>query len=786
MGWAIHWLHPKSKRPIGNQWAAGPRKTWDELKETYQNGFNVGVRLGTPSEIVVGFKTGYLAVIDVDIKSTEKRHRQEALKALRELVGDVSCPEVRSGRGNGSRHLYCVTAKPFKTWNPYESSEAVRVLMPSKKASKVELNSLTEKEIKEGWRISKAWEISLYSDGRQVVIPPSIHPDTGKPYFWKEHLVDVDSLPVIDFGEPEVSDEKGERRKLGEQETVEDFQIDESLDIRWLPDVATNIRKLITVGLWHGKKIEDRSAYLLPAATGLVSAGLDKNGVLTVLTDRSTYMGQCAYDHAQTNSRKRAAKWLWNYTVKKVMNERDPSAVFEGRAVVTDMLDDDEAKAQAEEIEDESDWRSYLEKTKDGKVRNTFNNCKTILTNVCETKTFLWRNEFANNDYYVCDVPWGSKKDAAVTDIDIDRIKNYCCERFGVEFGDHTIDQILRVIADENRRHPVREWIKSLDWDGTPRLETWLRDYASATTQPEPYLRALSKKVLVALVKRVFEPGCKFDHVLILEGDQGWGKSTLLQNLVGKEWFTDQPLVIGEKDTVTTMQSKWLIELGELSTLNKSEVEAMKAFISQATDRIRVPYGKRMEDFPRQCIFVGSTNKDEYLKDETGNRRFWPVRCTGELRFEEIRKVREQLFAEAYAFYLMGEPIYFEDKKILALARAEQLLRSEGDEWMPAVRDIVSGEIFPRGQFEMRDVSKSMDQFGAHRLTPFDQQRIGKCLRALGFEKYQECVGLRRKLWRLKDPSILGLENDTNLENRDEPQSKVPPNKKKHVVKSFF
>ena len=137
-----------------------------------------------------------------------------------------------------------------------------------------------------------------------------------------------------------------------------------------------------------------------------------------------------------------------------------------------------------------------------------------------------------------------------------------------MEFGDNTINQTLMDVADRNRFHPVRDWLKSLKWDGVPRLDTWLIDHAGAVG-PDLYVREISRKMVVALVKRAMEPGCKFDYVVILEGVQGLGKSTLLKNLVGDEWFSDATLNIGDKDAVLTMQSKWLIELGELSSLKK-------------------------------------------------------------------------------------------------------------------------------------------------------------------------------------------------------------------------
>ncbi len=781
-GFAVHWLHPNSKRPIGNEWTTGPRKPWPELNAPFSKANNVGVRLGSPSKIG---KRGFLCVIDVDVKGKEKRHRKEAEAALLELIGEknrVRCPEVFTGRGGGSKHLYCVTPKPFKTFNPARSEERIKYLSPTKDPSKRELAELTPQEIKDGWRFGPAWEISLYSDGRQVVLPPSIHPDTKKEYTWTRGFDDAKKIPIIEFAAPEKSSGKGEggeHKRRGPQETVEDFEVTKDFDICWFPDISDEIRNLIVKGEWKGRTVNDRSAYMLPAAKALVCAGLDKNTVLTALTDKRTFLGECGYDHTKSESRKRAAQWVWNYTVKDIMDERNPTAVFGNLPVKrAEPLKEEEAEAQADAVMKDKRWTDTLEQTDKGFYKPTFNNCKTILMNVCGTPNVVGRNEFAANDYYLCNTPWRSKKGDAVSDMDIVRIKEFCAEQYGIEFGDNTINQALMAIADLNRFHPVREWIQSLRWDGTPRIETWLRDFAGAVG-PDDYLCAVSRKVLVAMVKRVFEPGCKFDHVLILEGIQGSGKSTLLANLAGNEWFSDETLNIGDKDAVLTMQSKWLIELGELSALSRSEIETMKAFITRRTDRIRAPYGKRVEEFPRQCIFIGSTNLDEYLRDETGNRRFWPVKC-GEIDFIALGKARAQLFAEAYAYYQLRETLYLEGPELNALAKIEQEKRAEVDEWYGTIADIVNGPMFPRHSFEMREVSKSMDQFSnAHQLSPWDQKRIAKCLRVLGYEKFQSTQkNDRRRLWRLVSSEKGNLKNTRGtLENDSKVHHKNTINK---------
>jgi predicted P-loop ATPase len=785
LGFAIIWLHPKSKRPIGDGWTTGPRKDWKRLQSEYAPGVNIGVRLGAPSQI----GKGYLAVVDVDVKSGEKRHRKEALAAAKKLLAGQHCPTVLSGRGGGSRHYYCVTEKPFKTWNAAGSEEYLKYYSPSKAISKRDREELSQAELDQGYRHGRAWEVSLYSDGRQVVLPPSIHPDSNRPYSWAEPVTTADDLPALDFGpSPEKNSikdvEKRTASPLVGDADLTDFA-EEPVMIEWL-DISEKVRE----GILTGRGVKDRSAFLLPASTALLSAGLTKNEILSVLTDPKTFLGACAYEHAQTKSRARAARWVWRYTLARVMEERDAVSIFKSAAKIepNKKLSKEEREVQDEEIEADQDWRKGLEATQQGKYRATLANCIMMLTNVAGKPGIVGRNEFAGNDYYLVDTPWRSKKGDPVTDIDIVRIKKYFAHMFGVEFSDNPINQALMSVADENRYHPVRDWVRGLKWDGVARIDTWLKDYAGAVG-PEPYLSDVSRKFLVAMIARVFRPGVKFDTILILEGNQGTGKSTLLSKLCGEDWFTDAPIKVGDKDGVLTIQAKWLIELGELSSMSKADLEVFKVFISQRQDRIRSPYGKRVEEFPRQIVFAGTTNLDEYLRDLTGNRRFWSVKLTRErIDFDGIEKIRGQLFAEAYQHFILGEELYLCGDEATSQAVLEQAKRLHSDEWMPAVQDIVNGETFAQMGFEMRDVAKRLDQFGAHRLSPTDVHRISRCLKLLGFEKFQEAGGQRRKLWRatkeftpLKNGHANGLKNghdpgsNGTARNHAEPRLAVRP-----------
>lgn len=224
------------------------------------------------------------------------------------------------------------------------------------------------------------------------------------------------------------------------------------------------------------------------------------------------------------------------------------------------------------------------------------------------------------------------------------------------------LEEAVQTVAMAERYHPIREWLAASQWDGKARLDRWLVYVLGETPEtihPKlfEYLQLVGRYWLLGMVYRVMEPGCKFDYCPVLEGAGGLRKSTLVETLAGKDYFSDTPFDMSRgKEAQEQVQGIWGYEIAELSALSKADVNAIKAFISSKVDRYRVAYGSTVESFPRQCVLVGTTNDDQYLRDRTGNRRFWPVPVKKHINIDWLAKYRGQLFAEAFALYLQGAP----------------------------------------------------------------------------------------------------------------------------------
>lgn len=338
-----------------------------------------------------------------------------------------------------------------------------------------------------------------------------------------------------------------------------------------------------------------------------------------------------------------------------------------------------------------------------------------------------------------------------VRDTDVSSVQEYLQLAGLPRLGKDTTHQAVDLRAVECAFHPVRDYLTGLRWDGKKRLDNWLSTYLG--TEATPYTVAIGRMFMVAMAARVFDPGCKADYVMVLVGPQGTQKSTVCE-VLGGVWFSDNlpDIRSAGKDVAQHLNGKWLIEIAEMSSLDKAESAALKAFVTRTVERYRPSFGRKEVIEPRQCLFIGTTNKEAFLRDETGGRRFWPV-TVGMIDIYALKRDRDQLFAEAVHTYRKKVQWWpdadFEREHIAP----EQESRFDADAWEQAIAkwvdelepepDAVTGEREPRNGVTILDIA----QHGLHMETPrlgtADQRRIAAILEHLGWTRGERTMAGR-------------------------------------------
>lgn len=348
----------------------------------------------------------------------------------------------------------------------------------------------------------------------------------------------------------------------------------------------------------------------------------------------------------------------------------------------------------AEEIHN-TDWLGDMDVDRKGNYLCTINNIVLILNNDPMLKGRLALNTFEQREVALKQLPWREVNHSTknLTDTDDAAIRHYIESTYNIS-GPNKVQDAVKIVMLRNSFHPVRDYLDALEWDGEERVESLLIDYLGA--EDNKYVRAVTRKSMMAAIARIYRPGVKFDNVLVLVGQEGVGKSEILYRL-GGDWFNDSLTTVHGKEAYEQLQGAWLIEMAELAGLKKAEVETVKHFISKRVDRYRVAYGRRTEDFPRQCIFFGTTNKIDFLKGQNGDRRFWPVvvrtvaptkNLFKDLNKEEIAKI----WAEAKYYYETGEKLVL-DAEMELLAKEVQTEHIEFDDRVGLIREYLKKPI---------------------------------------------------------------------------------------------
>lgn len=384
------------------------------------------------------------------------------------------------------------------------------------------------------------------------------------------------------------------------------------------------------------------------------------------------------------------------------------------------------------------DWRAQLEFDKHGRIKGTLVNVQLILVHDPAWAGVLAFDAFRSEVITTRAPAWdaisapaghvaGAERYEPWTELDDLRLVGWLDRSsYLVKASREVVSAAVQLVAQRREVHGPRDYLRGLTWDGVQRVEEWLVRYVGA--EDTPYTRAVARAVLVGAVARAFDPGCKLDTMLVLEGSQGARKSTAVRALFAIEptWFSDSTIDLASKDRFTALRGRWCIEWAELDGLTRHEAARVKAFVSSATDTYRPPYARGDVQVARSCVFVGTTNSDAYLQDATGNRRWWPVRV-GRIDVDGIARDRDQLWAEAVALYL-GGTAWWLDGSTEAMAREEQAERVTADPWQP----IVDAYLLRHDTVTTADL---LDALGIEpgRRTRADETRAGACLRMAGW-----------------------------------------------------
>lgn len=736
MGFAIHWLKPKKKMPVESGWSSGPRKTLEELKESNKPSYNVGVRLGQPSQLIDG---NYLHIIDCDLKVNDANILVELSACLDNYYSLWrSAPKVMSGRSNGSFHIYFKSPMPLNSKLIHRSGHFVKVQIKGEPSER-DLKNLTKEEIEQGFKWRPAWEVELLGTNKQAVIPPSIHPDSDLEYKWENEIKSVEDIPLINSNELISGTEERITLKNTKKIVFQDYDI---FSLSLSNELFNKLSKMEGLENYNN----DRSALLYSVIHSFVNRGFPDNLILSILTDKEWDLSHVPYEHTKSHDRAKAARWLHSQIIK-ARAEQNPANEFI-KEVKDVVLSSEAQKIQEDEL---LSLKSKLSISDKGLIKPSSLNTFMIIQQTHHYPVFGY-NEFLNTEVFLNKPKWDTTNEykpyKKVYDDDLIDIRHYLSKIFSIEPQKHVISDCVNKVSRENKFHPIKNYLNGLVWDGKPRLDMWLIEYMGA--ENTLINRVFGARTLIGAVKRIFEPGSKFDTMLILEGKQGSFKSQTLAALAGN-YFSDNLGDIRNKDTIQNLQGHWIIEVGELSRTKRAEVDELKAFLSRQVDQIRLPYKEKIQDFPRQCIFIGTTNEDVYLKDETGNRRFWPVK-TNNINLEAIKEDRDQLWAECVVRYKLDEPTWLDTPELREAAEEIQSARYMADERSITIKDwLEKEEIENPGrpkEYQMQEIVEGALNLHWGGLSKTEQMLFAKTFKDAGLIKVQKRKkGIMSRFW---------------------------------------
>lgn len=379
-------------------------------------------------------------------------------------------------------------------------------------------------------------------------------------------------------------------------------------------------------------------------------------------------------------------------------------------------------------------WQAELATTEDGRVKATLRNFELILRLSDDWRGVLAFDERTGRVIFTSAPPFGRASDTVpreITETDTSRICQWLEAQMHIDVAptNPKLNGAINLVAESRRTDAVREYLEGVEWDGEARLDTFLHRYFGA---PDTKLNAaIGRKWMIGAVMRAMRPGAKFDYMLVLQGRQGVGKSRACAELAGHDFFGDGLPSVSGKDAADYLRGPWIIEMAELDAMGKAEATATKAFLTRTHDRYRAAYARRTQEHPRRCAFVGTTNEAAFLRDSTGNRRFWPV-TVGDIDHAAIKADRDQLWAEALVALEAGEQCYLDTDLLVGEVQDAQEERFQADAWEPrieaylrrVVTSVAVGDVLEQG------LGIKPERWGRP-----EQMRVGHVLQRLGWER---------------------------------------------------
>lgn len=712
LGVRLHWLHKESKKPVSRNWSSFEFSPWVKIKKEYKPGLNLGAVLGKASQLYG--TDGFLANIDVDIKSGTQDDRDEALAALKEIFPSLdleSCPAIKTGLG--IRYMI-QTPEPAVSKNIARSEGVSIVFMPSepindKQLGYLEDGEVTRAELDNGYRVRPSWEIDLMGQGKQIVLPPSIHPSTKKCYEWLIEPYMPEDIPFVDVsGIASTSKKKTTTTRKDANDFIANFKPSKIRLKDLKHKLPESLYRLLKTGKTaEGKRVRDRSDSMFSACLSLLRLGVSDTDIFTLFTEHERSFFSTPYTHYDKDgdavgsfasvghkhaladgdgvaTDDDARRWVYRYVLEPAKKELSTASEFEPIPDEDETLEKElmpkhkskeKAKQKAKELTNKS-WKASLTFTAKG-YEPTISNVIAIIENVIAPKAFVF-DQFAQAIYVNAKVPWARVEDSKLLrDEDAISLMAYLDKEWKISFGKGACFDAIQEIASRNTFNSAKDFFETLpEWDGVERIPGALQKYFNAEGE-KLYIDTVFHKWLQAAIRRVYSPGTPFDWMPLLMGPgrQGLGKSKFSSVLFGDLYYEGYQNNPRDRDAVVNILGSLVVEMGELASLTRADLEAAKNFISRPFDKIRLPYGRAVVNLPRRCIFIGTSDKETPLKDKAGNRRFMPIHV-GQLDFEGLRAVREQLLAEALFKYHVNpdEPLYVEgDVKVMAEAaqRAE-------------------------------------------------------------------------------------------------------------------